>query len=172
MLGSIASLCQETPCGRHRIASADAPDAEVASGKASTPERRSSIDLEPGVRKDPDAAFGWSGPSLPGASVPFLVLTLRLRTRDVRAAERLTGSIEDGLGREEREEGSFLAAAQDVLDESVPSSGTPAAVRTVASGPGRAGHRLLAPPAGHGSTITIIESPVAPEAPSPTCWRL
>lgn len=162
---------QGTPCGRHRLASTDAPDAEIASGKASTPERRSSVALEPGVRKDPEVAFGWSGQSLPGASVPCLVLTLRLRTKDVRAAERLTVSIEDRLGREEREEGPFLAAAQVVLDESVPSSGTPAAVRT-ASGGCQDDHSLLPAPPGHGSTITIIESPVAPDGPSPTCWRL
>ncbi|MHB8797790.1 MAG: sensor histidine kinase [Thermoanaerobaculia bacterium] len=58
--------------------------------------------------------------ALVSASAPFLVLALRLGNEDVLAAERLTGSIEAGLEREAREEGSFLGAAQDVLEESVP----------------------------------------------------
>lgn len=58
--------------------------------------------------------------ALVSASAPFLVLVLRLGNEDVLAAERLTVSIEAGLEREAREEGSFLAAAQDVLEESVP----------------------------------------------------
>jgi len=51
------------------------------------------------------------------ASVPFLVLGLRLTASDARAVERLALAIETGVQRELRVEGSFDRAAREVLEE-------------------------------------------------------
>ncbi len=55
--------------------------------------------------------------ALVSAAVPFVVVGLRLTSSDARSVERLARSIEEGLGREEREEPTFERAARDVLQE-------------------------------------------------------
>ncbi len=55
--------------------------------------------------------------ALVSASVPFLVLGLRLTASDARAVEHLALAIETGVQRERQAETSLARAAQDVLEE-------------------------------------------------------
>ena len=55
--------------------------------------------------------------ALVSASVPFLVLGLRLTASDARAVEHLALAIETGVERELQVEGSFASAAKEVLEE-------------------------------------------------------